>query len=260
MSAQNYSIAGVGTLAAGEYDKISISGSGTIMGDVVCTGMHTAGSSGAKGKIDCKGAMHTSGSFHGEEDVTAEEVHTSGSSHFGANLTVSGLLRTSGSTHVCGNLEVKDASTSGSLHVEGTLTAEKIETSGKLEVGKDCSAEEFISSGRLEIGGLLNAETVRIELNSASDSHVDEIGGEKITITWKPISGFLSRLFGGGRCGMLETNAIEGDEVHLEQVRAKVVRGRNVTIGSGSYVKLVEYTGTLQAADGATIEKQVQVE
>lgn len=277
MGKQNSNFAGVGSVTGGEYEKISMSGSGMITGDVVCDSFHTSGSGHAKGKVDCRGEMHTSGSFHGEGDVKAGAVHTSGSSHFGGNLAVEGLMKTSGSlrcqkdakakdmqtsgsARVDGDLEVENAETSGSLSIGGSLNAGKLRTSGKLEVGKDCEAEEFFSSGRLEIGGLLNAGTVEIELNSVKDSVVGEIGGERITVTWKPAASFLSRIFGASRNGMLETGAIEGDEVRLEQTRAKVVRGRNVTVGAGCYVKLVEYSGVLQVADGATVEQQVKVD
>ena len=260
MSEKNSSISGVGTIASGEYGQIHLSGSGTITGDVVCEGLQTSGSSHAKGKVECRGAVVTSGAFHGEGDVKAVEVHTSGSSHFGGNLTVDKRIKTSGSTRVEGNLEVESAETSGSLSVGGNLNASKLHTSGKLEVGKDCAAEEFSSSGRLDIGGLLNAGTVEIELSSTADSMVREIGGEKITVTWKPALSLLNRIFGASRNTMLETEVIEGDEVKLEQTRVKVVRGRDVTIGAGCYAKLVEYSGVLRVADGATVEQQVKVD
>ena len=169
-------------------------------------------------------------------------------------------IKTSGSTRVEGNLEVESAETSGSLSVGGNLNASKLHTSGKLEVGKDCAAEEFSSSGRLDIGGLLNAGTVEIELSSTADSMVREIGGEKITVIWKPALSLLNRIFGANRNTMLETEVIEGDEVKLEQTRVKVVRGRDVTIGAGCYAKLVEYSGVLRVADGATVEQQVKVD
>lgn len=277
MEKQNSNFAGVGSVPGGEYGDISISGSGTITGDVVCDRLQTSGSGRAKGKIDCGGMITTSGSFHGEDDVKAGEMQTSGSSHFEKNVAVERLMKTSGSFYCGGNakvgtahtsgsarvggdLEAEEAHTSGALTVGGTLNAGKIKTSGKLEVGNDCTAEEFFSSGRIMIGGLLNAGKVEIELNDTVDSEVGEIGGEQITVTMKPVVSFLSRIFGVNRSGMLEAGTIEGDEVSLEKTRVKVVRGRNVVIGAGCYAKLVEYSGTLQVADGATVEQQVKVD
>lgn len=40
---------------------------------------------------------------------------------------------------------------------------------------------------------------------------------------------------------VLTTEIVEGDDIHLEHTRAKVVRGNRVTLGPGCEVDLVEY-------------------
>ena len=39
----------------------------------------------------------------------------------------------------------------------------------------------------------------------------------------------------------LTADIIEGDDIYLENTHAKVVRGNNITLGSGCEIELVEY-------------------
>ncbi len=51
----------------------------------------------------------------------------------------------------------------------------------------------------------------------------------------------------------LTVDVIEGDDVYLENTMAKIVRGNNVTIGSGCKIELVEYKGSFKQDGGAEI-------
>ena len=75
------------------------------------------------------------------------------------------------------------------------------------------------------VGGLLNAGTVTIRLYGGCDAH--DIGGETIDVRLAQPWVFLPFL--GER--NLTADSIEGDTIYLENTRAKVVRGANVTIG-----------------------------
>ncbi|MNR67595.1 hypothetical protein D3C85_1916860 [compost metagenome] len=47
---------------------------------------------------------------------------------------------------------------------------------------------------------------------------------------------------------------IEGDDIYLENTRAKVVRGNQVVIGPGCEIDLVEYKVLLEKKKGANVK------
>ncbi|MGA8943178.1 MAG: hypothetical protein WB502_10735, partial [Thermoactinomyces sp.] len=57
----------------------------------------------------------------------------------------------------------------------------------------------------------------------------------------------------------LSADVIEGDEIELEYTRAKVVRGKNVKIGPGCKVDLVEYQDSYDADSDAEVKEAKQV-
>ena len=99
-------ISGSGNIPSGEYNKVSVSGSGHLVGKVRCV------------------SFSSSGSSKGEDIECIENFKVSGSSHFS------------------GNIEAADVKVSGSLHCDGELIAkDSFSTSGSTKCGKSKGTE-----------------------------------------------------------------------------------------------------------------------
>jgi cytoskeletal protein CcmA (bactofilin family) len=156
----------------------------------------------------------------------------------------------------------------GTQTVEGTLKAKEITSAGSLKVTEDVEAEKFLSRGGFEIGGLLSAEEIKIELGGGK---VSEIGGTRIEVRQRgrsrigeeverAVGESLGYAFGWShRWGSLEADTIEGDEIFLENTKARVVRGKKIQIGEGCEIESVEYSESLEVAPGAHVKHQTKV-
>ena len=151
----NMRIAGKGTVPAGEYDKVSISGSGRLFGEVRCNNFSASGSS------------------KGESITCAERFKVSGASSFS------------------GQVKAKNVRTAGSFSC-GTLVAEEqLSTSGSLRVGGDVQAKSVCIAGGLQCGGTLRAES--IELQADKQMSLGSIAGGTVRVRRKAVSIFLKR-------------------------------------------------------------------
>ena len=237
-------ISGSGHIPAGEYnDKISVSGSGRLDGNVRCTAFSAAGSAHCAGDLECAEDVRVSGSAHIDGDVIANAISVSGSAHFGGDMTVKGSIRIAGSGAVGGNVKC------------GVLYG-----AGSIKVEKGIEAEEFRSAGALRCGGLINAETVDISLESNAASTVGSIGGGEIRVHLKNPSkppkrrgALLSRLLGGAGATLTVGELVEGDVVALECVKVPTVVGRIVAIGAGCDIDLVQYSEECEVAPDAKV-------
>jgi cytoskeletal protein CcmA (bactofilin family) len=54
---------------------------------------------------------------------------------------------------------------------------------------------------------------------------------------------------------ILTSNIIEGDLIYLENTNAKIVRGKNVTIGAGCKIELVEYKESFKKDEKSVVDK-----
>jgi len=226
-------IAGEGTLSGGSYGTITINGAGTISGDVDCSNLRINGAGTANGRVKAESAtINGAGTINGEMQAAELNVNGDASIRDGAGI---------------GRLSVK-----GRCSIGGGLAAHDIDLKGELKVGGDCEAESVTGEGAFAIGGLLNAGTIDMRLYAPCSAR--EIGGERITVR-QPGSGFSSftQLFTFWAEKRLTAETIEGDDVFLELTVAKTVRGRNVTIGEGCKIELVEYSDNYSLVDGATV-------
>jgi len=57
----------------------------------------------------------------------------------------------------------------------------------------------------------------------------------------------------------LPINLIEGDEIYLEYTTAKAVRGKNVTIGRGCNIELVEYVDNFNQHNDSFIRESKKI-
>ena len=226
----NLKISGAGSSTGGSYDEVKISGAGSVDGDIDCRIL------GISGAADIKG------------NVKAEDVHISGAGEIKGNLECDSV-EISGSGKVNGDVQSKRVKVSGGSEIKGNLKADQIEISGGIRVKEDCEAENFKASGCFDIGGMLNAGSIDVRIWGYCT--VAEIGGETITIKEGEgtlgIGRLLNSMFNSRR-GM-RCSIIEGDNIYLEETRAKIVRGNNVTIGRNCEIELVEYKNEINIYD-----------
>lgn len=241
-------ISGSGSISAGEYnDRISVSGSGKLDGNVRCVGLHCSGSLHGSGYVHCLEDIHVSGSCHVQGAVQAKELKISGSFHVGEELTVENV-----------------AKVSGSMTCEGSVSCGTMDCSGGVSVRGGIEGEDVRISGKLDCGGLLNAEKIDL----SSHGHVGSIGGSEIRIhdeEWRKKTKInrmplLSSLVGAGHNGRMTVDElIEGDVVALEYVTVPKVVGRVVAIGEGCEIDLVQYSEAIEIHPKAKVGKQEKV-
>lgn len=250
-------ISGSGTSGGGKFDAVKISGSGKIVGDIDCHELKISGSGTISGDVNA-GYIKTSGSSTIKGDTKAETITTSGSSKYDGSVMVA-EMNTSGSSIVSKDLIFKTFKVSGSCKVGGKVQGGSIKASGSLRVEKDCEVEAFSSSGSVHIEGLLNADRIQIEINH--ESSIKEIGGEKIAVKHHNSNGLIKQVvnFFLQKEDCLFSELIEGDEVYLENTKAKLVRGKNVVIGENCDIDTVEYSGSLDVKQDSRIGEKVKI-
>ncbi len=233
-------ISGSGSAIGGQYHEVKISGNGKIKGDVDCSDMRISGHANVIG------------------NVKAEAIKVSGATEFTGSIEAQ-RMKVYGSAEVGGNLACKEIKLSGSLNVEGNVTGDVIDVHGGIAVKGDCAAERFIANGSFAIEGMLNAGSIELMLHFGP-CKAREIGGEIISVKRGSAFGF-KRLFKTlfQHVEELRADSIEGDDIYLEDTKAKVVRGNNVNIGPGCEIDLVEYKNEFQLAKGVKVKNYVKV-
>ncbi len=219
----NFTLSGSGTLAGGEYEKVALSGSIKLSGEVRCTSLHASGSFGGRGSIDCSDKMSLSGSAHIDGTLTGKNVH------------LAGALKCT------------------------ELKGESVELFGAASIGGDIEAEDFRLKGSVRCGGLINAD--KIDMVVEGSSRAQSIGGSSITIKASSAKKrFIGRLFKLGDCGELSVDeGIEGDNIHVENVIAPQIIGKNVTIGKGCRIGRVQYSESIEISPEVLVEHIEQV-
>ncbi|MBQ2255439.1 MAG: polymer-forming cytoskeletal protein [Clostridia bacterium] len=220
-------ISGSGSIPAGEYDAIKISGSGTIQGNIKCAGMHVSGSANASGTVECTGEIHVSGACDFDKDIITKTLHVSGA------LNTDGKIIATDLVHL-----------SGGMNIEGSLKCGTLESHGGLNVDEDIEAETVSVHGNLACTGLLNAES--IEIDTRDGCLIGSIGGSKIVIRHKKRKFFKNLItftFNDKQVRGIEVQqSIEGDEIDIEHVTCPRVSGRTVTVGEGCKIELLQYS------------------
>ena len=217
-------IIGDNNAAGGKYNDVKIIGDSVVNGNLDCLNFKSVGDTKIEGSIKTHSTRVT------------------------GSLTVAGSLE-SDDIRIIGNVETdsdlksKHLVSKGGVTVKGKVMADDIRLLGYSTIKKSCEAETFKSHGQLTIDGLLNAESVDIRIHGVS--RILEIGGEEITIKrgHDLFEKFVKTLipFSDFHKYKLIVSSIEGDEIRLESTKAKVVRGKDVIIGDGCEIELVEY-------------------
>lgn len=241
----NMRIAGAGTIGSGEYDEISISGTGKIVGDVRCQNLSVAGAASVEGKIECVETISCAGSANFKDEVKTKSIDVSGSVKFEKDC-----------------IATEEISSAGSIKCMASSKAKIIQLSGYSYVEKDLEAEEICIKGDSQIYGLVNGEKVKIEFDNSLE--INEIGGNNIIVLQKekginkvknlPIFKNICKASIG------KINTIEGENVAVEFVEANKITGKSVAIGKNCKIKLVQYTDEVEIHPSSTVEQCEKVE
>lgn len=240
MERNDVKVSGVGTVSAGTYRDVVVSGSGSINGDVDCISFKSSGVSSVAGSLK------------------AEHVRVSGTSRVAGSIDAGDMV-VSGAGDFDGDVRAGRLSVSGAATIGGSVNADEVVLRGGIRIGRDCEAERFDAQGAFSVGGLISAQSVEIRLFATCSAK--EIGGGTVTVRedtsgWRRIVrdlGFLPEK-------LLKVETIEADEVYIEATKVRAVRGGNVRIGPQCEVELVEYTGEYAADPASTVTASRKVE
>jgi cytoskeletal protein CcmA (bactofilin family) len=224
-------INGLGSSNGGQFNTVTLNGKGTVNTDVECS------------HFDCNG----SGTVNGNLTATTAQISGNGK----INGTIEGQsLSIDGTAKVTNNVFVKKLKVAGKASIGGKVKSDDIKIKGKITVGEDCEAETFKAESQFSIGGLLSADLIDITI--FSDCKAKEIGGQTILIKQKAS---LLGIFKPFIQTQLETDLIEGDRIEIENTKAAMVRGNNVTIGLNCMIDVVEYSGELSLDEKAVVKE-----
>ncbi len=116
-------ISGSGKIPAGEFERISIHGSGSLGGLVRCNDFFSSGAVRGEALI-CIGEMKTTGNAVFSGDLSVGKLIASGSVSCG-DVIAKDSVKLCGSLHA-GNVTAKEAHIDGVIHCEGQINSEKI--------------------------------------------------------------------------------------------------------------------------------------
>lgn len=235
----NIDISGAGKVAGGEYNNINVSGSGKITGDIKANKFIVAGSGIVLG------------------DIEVNIIETSGAFKTLGNLNVIEKIQSSGSFKSEKNIVTNKLNIAGSLNCLGGISFDLLEFGGWLKCMENCEGRKICGEGKLRIDGLLSADEIDIRL--LGESNINEIGGENIRITEGKRQKIRILCFSYNQKSELNCKIIEGDNIYLENTRAEVVRGNNITIGKNCVIERLEYSGELNINEKSVIKEKIVI-
>ena len=151
--------------------------------------------------------------------------------------------------------EAANLQLSGSMYARKELRGTNGSVSGSIYVDGDMEFEQLTISGAAEVSGLMNAESLTIHLGGSCE--IGEIGGSEIFVDVPPRhAGFLAKLLGGFAVPTLKCGTIEGERIRLENTTCDTVRGKNVVIGPGCEIGLVEYSDELTVDPDSRVQRK----
>ncbi|WP_433944293.1 hypothetical protein [Paenibacillus sp. SN-8-1] len=238
-SIRDMKINGVGKASGGRYNRVLLDGIGTINGEVQCE------------ELQCNGQMKLNA------QLTAERITINGTGKITGPVQ-SGDFRTDGMLDVEQEVRFNKLVLNGILKCGAGASGEQAEIYGTLKLKEDLQCETLEVRGNLQVEGLLNADTIKIEM--IGKCNVREIGGEHIMVRKLNKAPGLLEMFSGKLLGSrLTADVIEGDEIELEYTKARVVRGSRVRIGPGCEIDYVEYKETYEADPKSDVSKAKHV-
>lgn len=238
----NIKISGSGSCGGGCYDRISISGSGSVNGDVKCNSISISGSGRIGGNVDCRDRISISGSGSIDGEIICGEFHNSGSAKSSGNITAK-------SFHV-----------SGVFKSGGWINSDVIAISGIVKAEGDITGERVNIRGGISTEKLVSGDNVVIEFESGCSCRIGELGGGTIRVyrSEKLFRGLFGSLFNtNDSIGTAEIGSIEADDIDISHCNVKSIVGTKVVIGPGCRVERVEYTESLQIDESSKVGETV---
>jgi cytoskeletal protein CcmA (bactofilin family) len=232
----NLLINGLGSSNGGHFDTAIINGKGSINGDIVC---HS---------FSCNG----SGTVHG--DVKSETMKINGNTKITGKIN-STTIAVDGRGSFQRDVYFNKMTISGMSSIGGNVKGEELKIQGRMSVEGNCEVEEFKSDGQFTIGELLSAE--KIEIYTYGECKAKEIGGQSITVKQK--SNFFLDLIKSVKSVKLSVHVVEGDDIYLENTKAKVVRGNRIVIGENCEIDLVEFKETFKVVGNGRVHSNLQI-
>lgn len=215
------------TIEGGTYDSINAFGSLVVTGDITGENIQVFGSSDFQGQCHIK------------------NLKIMGDSKF-KDLTEIGNLDLKGDCLFEKNVKTDYMKIYGSVSFkENVLKGKEIIIYGQVDVNI-LEAEYIFVKGYIKCHKQLNGE--KIEINTNNGSQIKEMVGSKITV--KPNNKLF---FSSSKKITIDT--IEGDDIYLENVIAKVVRGNKVVIGPNCKIDLVEYHDSYDVKEKESVKK-----
>jgi cytoskeletal protein CcmA (bactofilin family) len=234
----NLKITGNSTTIGGKYNKVSIVGEGKIDGDVDCN------------QLKCVGTLDLEG------HLKSTEIGIVGTCSIGGDIQAD-AIKITGTVTAGGNANLKQLRCTGMMEIGGNLRSEHIDLKGHLITQGDCEAEVFTVRGIFAIGGLLNVGELDVRLYQ--NCQAKEIGAERISIRRPSLLIRLNLFFKPSPSAILSASIIEGDKIYLEHTKAQIVRGKQVTIGPGCEIELVEYEEQFTQVKGTLVKENRKV-
>ncbi|MBH0330675.1 cell shape determination protein CcmA [Brevibacillus brevis] len=220
----------------GVYNKVDVQGYGKINGDVECESLH------------CAGHVSITG------DLIGSSARVEGNASIKGKVKMD-TLSVYGQLDVADDLNFTSLKVGGNVKVQGNMAGEDVKVHGSLKTAGDCEAEVFRANGAFSIGGLLNAGRIEVILHGSCEAK--EIGGEYIEVR-RTGSSTLGKLLKHFLNNTLSVETIEGDEIYLENTKAKVVRGNKIEIGPDCEIDLVEYSTECKQDQSSQIKTLTQ--
>lgn len=236
-------INGVMTLPGGKYETVKINGHLTLTNDIACSDITVNGMLEVEGKTKASNVkINGSADFNGETDFDS--------------------LSVMGKTLASGDSKIKNLKVEGQMRVAKSLSAEEVVVRGILNINENCNTELFKTKGAFTVDGMLNADTIEVELHGRCSAN--EIGGEKISVI-KGRKNYFNKIISSIFSSFnffdirLIANTIEGDNIYLEHTKAKTVRGDSVTIGPNCEIDIVEYKNVFSKTDDSIVKQNKKV-
>jgi cytoskeletal protein CcmA (bactofilin family) len=236
-------IVGDNSAPGGTYNNAKIIGDSIVNGDLDCSNFKCVGNTRIEGNVKADntrivGSLSVTGSLQSDE------------------------IRIAGNVETNGDVKSKDIVLRGGMDVRGGLKADNMRLVGYTTIKKNCEAETFRSEGPLTIVGLLNADEIDIRIYSRCK--VAEIGGGRIQARrghYSKLGNLIKSFFTLGDLfkGKLIADTIEGDEIRLEDTKAKMVRGKKVFIGDGCEIDMLEYADECRIAGRSTVREKRRI-
>lgn len=225
-------INGGGTVAGGTYETVTVNGGGTVTGDIVCTMLRI------NGAATCQGA------------VKAATLNVNGAGTFNG-VVQAGEMSVNGDAGVRGGLGVRSLTVRGTLNVDGGIAANEIDLRGRIKTPGDITAE-----GTLRGEGAIEARDIKaenVDLGVAGPSKARNIEATRVTLRSPSDLGGMFAFF---TTKEFRVETIRASEVWLEYTVASTVSAGNATIGTGSRIGLVHYSGSFAKGGDAQVTEE----